>query len=132
MRFRSRPPRPPNPDRTSGRTHAHTTAEIASVPGAVVGAAVGAIGGPAGVIAGGIVGAAIGAVTGEALENDDARRSAHDVHLDEDIGVYGGAMGAASPDAPPPRFGAYSAASCGAGSVRESAPSEGPMPPPDD
>lgn len=131
MRFRSRPPRPPNPEPPAQR-HSHTGAEIASVPGALVGAAVGAIGGPAGVIAGGLVGAAIGAVTGEALENDDARKSAHDVHLDEDIGVYGGAMGVASPDAPPPRIGAYSAASCGAGGVRESAPSEGPMPPPDD
>lgn len=100
--------------------------DVSTVGGAVAGAMVGAIAGPIGAIAGGAVGTAVGLIAGATLENEDRRASLHDEELDEQIGVIRGDMGAASPNQPPARIGAYSAGSAG---VRRPSrpPSEGPI-----
>jgi len=85
--------------------------------GAVGGMALGAIAGPAGVVVGGLLGAVAGASAG--------------AMLDEEIGVIGGDLGAAPPDAPPARIGAFSAGSAGA-SPHGGAASEGPIPAPEE
>lgn len=65
----------------------------ATLTGAVAGAATGALAGPAGVIAGGVIGSVVGAAAGRAIANDDARWSAHDHELDDEIGITKGSMG---------------------------------------
>jgi hypothetical protein len=100
--------------------------ETAMVAGAVAGAAVGAMAGPPGMVIGGLMGGVTGAVAGGALADDAERRHAHANEVDHDIGVNGGDMGAASPNQPPARIGAFSSGSAGAGSPA-STPAEGPM-----
>jgi hypothetical protein len=68
----------------------------------------------------------MGMVIGKTLDREDDRQRLHDADLDREIGVQGGNIGAASPNQPPARMGAYSAASAGAGSSSPCA-SEGPM-----
>jgi len=110
------------------RAHAHdvdAVVDVAALTGAVAGATMGAIAGPPGMVAGGAMGAIVGALAGATLEREDVKRSRHDVDLDKEIGVIDGQMGAASPDAPPARIGAYSAASAGVGGSPTPAPAEG-------
>jgi phage tail tape-measure protein len=107
-------------------TRHHHEEGVFSISGAVAGAATGAVAGPPGILGGAIVGAALGLVIGKTLDREDERQELHDEELDREIGVEGGDLGAASPDQPPARMGAYSAASAGAGSSTPCA-SEGPM-----
>ena len=100
--------------------------ETVAVEGAVAGAAAGSLAGAPGAVAGGIVGGIAGALVGAALANEAERDDAHTASLDRDIGVTEGDLGAASPEAPPARIGAYSAGSAGAGSGSQQ-PSEGPI-----
>ena len=119
----SKPTRAKDPRRKT----AHTGVVLDAVGGAVAGAAVGAVAGPAGAVAGGVLGTAIGALAGVVLERQLAERARHDQQLDRDIGVSEGAIGAASPDAPPATRGTFSAASSGFSSGGGTVPSEGPM-----
>lgn len=82
--------------------------------GAAAGAAAGAIAGPPGIIAGAVLGAIAGAATGKALVDNDADEATVDEHLDEEIGVIGGDLGAAQTTIPA-RIGAPSLASAGIG-----------------
>jgi hypothetical protein len=82
--------------------------------GAAAGAAAGAIAGPPGIVAGAILGAVAGAATTEALVESDEDKEAHEAKLDREIGVTGGAIGAAMTTMPA-RIGAFSRASSGAG-----------------
>ncbi len=110
------------------RAHAHdvdAVVDVAALSGAVAGATMGAIAGPPGMVAGGAFGAIVGALAGATLEREDVKRTKHDVDLDKEIGVIDGQMGAASPDAPPARIGAYSAGSAGVGRPSTPAPAEG-------
>lgn len=107
-----------------------TTVEM-TLAGAVAGAATGAVAGPLGAIAGGVIGTLAGALAGTALSEDDEVHSRADARLDEDIGVSGGDMGAASKDQPKSKRGTISAASAGVASGGGATPSEGPMQDPD-
>jgi hypothetical protein len=104
-------------------------AGVGAATGAAAGAAIGAFAGPPGIVAGALIGAAAGAATGAALA-DDHDAEDHDKVLDEDIGVSGGAMGAAKPGSPPAIRGTYSGGSAGAGGIPNSSavPDAGPMP----
>ena len=107
-------------------TNKHPTEAIIAASGTVAGAVVGSIAGPVGIVAGAIVGSVAGAAAGAVLEDENERVHQHEDELDEAIGVYDGAIGAASPNAPPARVGAFSAGASGAG--RPSAPpASGPM-----
>jgi hypothetical protein len=99
----------------------------AGAAGALAGAVVGAIAGPPGAIIGAILGASAGAGAEIVGAKDKAEKRAHNAELDREIGVFGGHIGEASPDAPKARRGTFSAASSGASSGG-STPSEGPMP----
>ena len=106
----------------------HQHAAEASVGGALAGAALGAIGGPPGAVAGAVIGGVIAAVATEVIEQDEDNRALHDKQLDEEIGVYGGELGAPNLKHPPARHGLYSAASAGVSSgPTDSAPAEGPL-----
>ena len=107
-------------------TKKHPTEAIVAASGTVAGAVVGSIAGPVGAVAGAIVGSLAGAVAGAALEDEDARASQHDEELDEAIGVYDGELGAAPPNAPPARIGAFSAGASGAGRTSVP-PASGPI-----
>lgn len=96
------------------------------IEGAIAGAAVGSFAGPVGVIAGTTLGGLMGALADEVLAEERRRAEAHDAQLDEAIGVTGGSMGAAPPDQPPARFGAYSTGSSGA-TEAHGTPSSGPI-----
>ena len=113
---------------TKNQLKKHATEAIVAASGTVAGAVVGSIAGPVGAIAGAIVGSVAGAVAGAALEDEDARASQRDEELDETIGVYDGQIGAAPPNAPPARIGAFSAGASGAGAGRTSVPpASGPI-----
>ncbi len=105
-----------------------TEAILAGAAG-LAGAVIGIIAGPAGVVAGAIMGSIVGAAAGAMVADSNNRRWHHDEEMDYDIGVYDGSMGAASPDAPPVRIGAFSAGSAGAAGNTPSRPppNEGPM-----
>jgi hypothetical protein len=83
--------------------------------GAAAGALIGAIAGPAGAAVGAVVGSAVGIVAGAVLADAEHDRSVHDEELDRDIGVIGGHIGEASPNAPRAVIGAFSRAAAGAG-----------------
>ena len=116
-----------------------STEAIVAAAASLAGAAVGIIAGPAGVVAGAVIGSLAGAAAGAMLADSNHRRWHHDEELDTVIGVYhrGGAaeqmmtgsMGAAPPDAPPARIGAFSSGSAGGAGARPSTPppNEGPM-----
>jgi phage tail tape-measure protein len=108
-----------------------TTSTEAILAGAagLAGATIGIIAGPAGVVAGAIIGSIVGAAAGVMVTDSNNRRWHHDEETDYDIGVYDGTIGAASPDAPPTRIGAFSAGSAGAAGNTPSTPppNEGPM-----
>jgi hypothetical protein len=124
MKFRTRKiwQRPVVPGMNEGAS----ALDYAAVSGAVAGAALGAVAGPPGIVAGGIVGTALGVLAGVGIDNADHAHDRHDRELDDAIGVTKGDLGAASPNAPPARTGAYSAAAAGVSSSRTT-PSEGPM-----
>jgi hypothetical protein len=97
--------------------------------GLVAGAALGAFAGPIGAVAGGIAGVVVGAAAGVALDAQEVTAADAEKQLDEEIGVIGGSIGAAPPNAPRATRGAFSAESSGlGGGTVESAPAEGPMP----
>jgi phage tail tape-measure protein len=104
----------------------HRTEAVVAASGTAAGAAVGSVAGPVGAVAGAIVGGVIGAAAGAVLEQENERAHQHDEHLDEDIGVYDGQLGAASPDAPPARVGAFSVGASG-GARPSKPPTEGDM-----
>ena len=101
-------------------------ADLLAVSGAIAGATTGAVAGPPGVAAGAVIGAAAGLAAGLAMERRDRQQAIEDEKLDEDIGVIGGDLGAASEKAPPARIGAFSSGSAGAG-PSSGPPSEGPL-----
>ena len=105
----------------------HRTESIVAASGTVAGAVVGSVAGPVGTVTGAIVGGVVGATAGAVLEQEAERKHIHEDQLDEDIGVFDGTLGAAPPDAPPARIGAYSAGSSGGGRPSRP-PSEGPIP----
>jgi phage tail tape-measure protein len=110
--------------------HAHIgAAELAAeaLAGAAAGAAVGVLAGPPGMVAGAVIGGAIAAAAGAALHEEIAYHNAEDAQLDRDIGVFGGSIGEAPPDAPKAQRGVFHTASMGVGSGPSSTPSEGPM-----
>lgn len=98
--------------------------------GAAAGAAIGAFAGPLGMVAGAVVGAAAGAIAASAVQDGDDEKAAHDLALDEEIGVLGGELGAPNLKHPPARIGAFSAASSGASLGGRSTLAEGPIPAP--
>jgi hypothetical protein len=115
--------------RKQARPTQHDThgTEAGAIAGELAGALLGSAAGPVGTVAGMVVGAMAGALTGHVLEDETRRARVHDEELDETIGVMGGELGAASPDSPPARMGAPSAASCGLGGHGGGSPAEGPI-----
>ena len=111
------------------KEQATSTEAIFAAAASLTGATIGIIAGPAGVVAGAIIGSVVGAAAGAMVSDSNNRRWHHDDELDHDIGVYDGAIGAAPPDAPPVRIGAFSSGSAGAAGARPSTPppNEGPM-----
>lgn len=107
------------------------TPVLAGSAGILAGAAIGAFAGPIGAIAGAVAGAVAGAAAGATLNEEEAMRGAAERELDEEIGVLGGSLGAAAPDAPRSERGTFSAASSGAGGAAtedDGAPVEGAIP----
>jgi hypothetical protein len=114
----------PAPPKNLGRA---PRVEAAAVTGSLAGAAVGAVAGPAGIVAGAVVGGVAGAITGLGVADAAEWRHRDAAALDDAVGVTAGDIGAASPDLPPARIGAFSAGSAGVPSPGKSTPSEGPM-----
>ncbi len=81
-----------------------------ALTGAAAGGVTGSIAGPPGALAGALIGAAVGAAAGAVVDSAAQAEAAHDRELDDEIGVTKGNIGAASPDAPPARVGAFSCA----------------------
>jgi nucleotide-binding universal stress UspA family protein len=71
----------------------HSLLEAATLAGTASGAVAGAIAGPPGAVAGGLIGTAVGMLAGQALDKSDARATARDRVLDEQIGVTRGELG---------------------------------------
>lgn len=115
-------------ERPTRQAHAVSVPQAAAeiLAGAAAGAAVGSIAGPPGAVAGAVIGTLLGTVAEVVLEREQERAAQDDAELDADIGVIGGHIGEARPDAPPPRIGAFSAASMGA-STHEAEDSDGPI-----
>jgi hypothetical protein len=99
---------------------------VEAMAGAAVGATMGILAGPPGMIAGAVLGGAVGAAAAGVLHEDKAHLAAVDEQLDRDIGVIGGNIGEASPDAPKSKLGAFHLASMGVGGTSVT-PAEGPM-----
>jgi hypothetical protein len=109
---------------------AHVPAgEIAvdALAGAAAGAAMGALAGPPGIVAGAVIGGAIGTAAGVGLHIGHVEEDRKQEQLDRDIGVIGGNIGEAPPDAPKSERGVFHAASLGIGGGGGSVPSEGVM-----
>jgi hypothetical protein len=104
-------------------------AEVAveTLVAAAAGATTGVLAGPPGIVAGAVIGGAIGAATGLALHREHVAQGVKDEQLDRDIGVIGGNIGEAPPDAPKSERGVFHAAAMGVGSGPVSTPSEGIM-----
>jgi hypothetical protein len=100
---------------------------VDTLAGAAAGAAMGAIAGPPGMVAGAVIGAAIGGAAAAGLHLGHAQEARADEALDRDIGVIGGNIGEAPPDAPKSQRGVFSATSMGVGGGGGSAPAEGTM-----
>jgi hypothetical protein len=95
--------------------------------GAVVGGVTGAVAGPPGVIFGAIFGGLVGLLAGFVDEREDTRAAMHTRELDDTIGITHGSLGTRWVKHIPPRIGAYSAGSSGAGGGHGATPAEGPM-----
>ena len=92
---------------------------VGLLAGAATGSVVGAMAGPPGAVVGAFMGGAVGAMAARAAEiaeEDDTRR---DGELDAAIGVSGGHIGEASPDAPKTRIGAFSCVAGGGAGADE-------------
>jgi hypothetical protein len=100
---------------------------VDTLAGAAAGAAMGAIAGPPGVVAGAVIGGAIGTAAAAALHADRLRHERREQQLDADIGVIGGHIGEASPDAPRSQRGIFHATSLGVSEGDGGVPAEGPM-----
>jgi len=70
-----------------------------ALSGAAAGISVGAFAGPSGAMIGAFIGGAVGVVAGRAIEVHTAQEDAVQEHLDLQIGIIGGDLGAA--DIPP-------------------------------
>jgi hypothetical protein len=92
--------------------------------GAAAGAATGLLAGPPGAIAGAVIGGVVGASAATALHRDHDHAE-HEAELDREIGVIGGNLGEASPDAPASTLGAFHAASLGIATSTGVEPAEG-------
>jgi hypothetical protein len=103
-----------------------STGEIAleALVGAAAGAATGLLAGPPGILAGAVIGGVVGASAATALHRDHDRAE-HDAELDRDIGIIGGNLGEASPDAPASTLGVFHAASLGIATSTGVEPAEG-------
>ena len=99
---------------------------VDALAGAAAGATAGILAGPPGMIAGAVLGGGIGAAAASVLHDDKAHLAAVDEQRDRDIGVSGGNIGEASPDAPKSELGTFHLASMGVGSTSIT-PAEGPM-----
>ena len=95
--------------------------------GMAAGAVAGAIAGPPGIIAGALLGSAVGAAASIALDAHHVEERRKEEALDEEIGVIGGDIGAAPPNQPPAKRGAFSAASMGLAKESDVPPTEGPI-----
>jgi hypothetical protein len=102
-------------------------AEIAveNLVGAAAGATTGVLAGPPGIVAGAVIGGAVGAAAAVVLHEDSVHQSAEEARRDREIGVIGGDIGAARPDAPPAQRGVFHAASLGMGAGGSVTPAEG-------
>lgn len=111
------------------KEQATSTEAIFAAAASLTGAVIGIIAGPAGVVAGAIIGSVVGAAAGAMLADSNSKRWHHDEELDYDIGVFDGSMGAAPPDAPKARIGAFSSGSAGGAGNAPSMPppNAGPM-----
>jgi hypothetical protein len=95
---------------------------------ALAGAAVGIYVGPIGVAIGAVLGAFVGLFAAYGLDRLAHETAARDSKLDQELGITGGTLGAPGLSHPPPVYGAYSAASAGAGgSSFDREPAEGPF-----
>jgi hypothetical protein len=92
--------------------HPIASEAVSVLSGMFVGAAVA---GPIGAAGGALAGGLAAGVALVAAHNANVAQREHDEQLDRDIGVVGGHIGEASPNAPPVRIGAFSAAASGAG-----------------
>ncbi|HVY44544.1 MAG TPA: hypothetical protein VHB21_01645 [Minicystis sp.] len=114
------------------RIHEHhesaATSVLESGAGAPAGALAGSVAGPAGAAVGAVIGTLVATAAAEVAHGDAAERREEDEQLDRDLGVTEGDLGAASPDAPPPRIGCFSAAASGAATSSRDEPVEGPIP----
>jgi hypothetical protein len=104
-----------------------TPAAVSVISGMAAGAVVGSIAGPEGLIVGAVLGSAIFVAATIALDAENAENQQKDEALDRAIGVFGGDLGAAGPNQPPVRIGAFSTASMGITSESVVEPSEGPI-----
>lgn len=111
------------------KEQATSTEAVLAAAASLTGAVIGILAGPAGVVAGAVIGSVVGAAAGAMLADSNSRRWHHDEDLDYDIGVFDGTMGAAPPNAPKARIGAFSSGSAGGGNARPSTPppNAGPM-----
>jgi hypothetical protein len=100
---------------------------VDAMVGAAAGATTGILAGPPGIIAGAVLGGAIGAAAATVLHEDQVEKERVDEQRDRDIGVIGGNIGEARPDAPKSERGVFHAASMGLGSGGAVTPAEGPM-----
>jgi hypothetical protein len=118
----------PHHNRISGIPARPSDATMAAgtLSGAVSGAAVGSIAGVPGALVGAVIGGAMGAAAGRAIGLHASEESATSQRLDAEIGVIGGDLGAADPNQPPARIGAFSMGSLGMGRTSHP-PAEGPM-----
>ena len=93
--------------------HPVATEAASIVSGMVVGATMGALAGPIGAAGGAIAGGLIAGAAAAAATLGNAEDERHDEQLDKDIGVSGGHLGEASPNAPKAKIGAFSSAAVG-------------------
>jgi|HubBroStandDraft_2_1064218.scaffolds.fasta_scaffold252432_2 phage tail tape-measure protein len=114
----------------SAATKRHGREAEAGILGAVAGAAMGAVAGPVGAAVGAVAGGAMGALAEKGLSENGIDNVARNDALDAEIGVTGGELGATNLKHPEAKRGVYSASSSGVTGSEDSAPAEGPIPPP--
>ncbi len=101
---------------------------VDAIAGAAAGAAAGALAGLPGAIVGAVIGGAIGAAAAAALHVGQMEKDRREEARDRTMGVIGGHIGEASPDAPPVTQGRFHLETLGlGGAVRTVEPAEGPI-----